>query len=75
MQTAVLGFLFAASLVYILTPLVTRIAHLSGAVDTPTNERRMHLYATPLLGGLAIYFGVLIPSVVLVPVFDNAAKA
>ena len=73
-QTAVLGFLFAASLVYILTPLVTRIAHRSGAVDVPTDERRMHLYATPLLGGLAIYFGVLIPSVVLVPVFDNAAK-
>ena len=49
-----------------LTPLVTRLAHLSGAVDTPTDERRMHVHATPLLGGLAIYFGVLIPSVVLV---------
>ena len=74
MQTSVLGFLFAASLVYILTPLVTRVAHRSGAVDTPTDDRRMHVYATPLLGGLAIYFGFLIPSVVLVPVFDNAAK-
>ncbi len=63
-----LGFLLAAVLVYVLTPLMSRLARRAGAVDKPTDERRMHVYATPLLGGLAIFLGWLIPVLVLLKV-------
>ncbi len=67
-RTAVAGFLVAAALVFLLTPLMGRLARRTGAIDTPTDDRRMHLQATPLLGGLGMYLGWLIPVVLLVPV-------
>ncbi len=73
-QTAVLGFLLAAVIVYLLTPVVTRIAHRAGVVDTPSDDRRMHLLATPLLGGLAIFFGLVISTLVLVRPLDRATQ-
>jgi UDP-GlcNAc:undecaprenyl-phosphate GlcNAc-1-phosphate transferase len=45
-----------------------RLAHAAGAVDHPTEERRMHTSATPLLGGLAIYLAWLVPVLLLVHV-------
>ena len=68
LRTAILGFLIAAFIVYVLTPLMGRLAHRTGAVDTPTDDRRMHELATPLLGGLAMYLGWMIPVMLLVPV-------
>ena len=38
LRTAVLGFLIAARIVYVLTPLMGRLAHRTGAVDTPTRR-------------------------------------
>jgi UDP-GlcNAc:undecaprenyl-phosphate GlcNAc-1-phosphate transferase len=64
----VLGFALAAGLVFLLTPVMSRLAHRTGAVDTPTDERRMHVLATPLLGGLGIYLGWLVPVMLLVKV-------
>ncbi|MFA4965384.1 MAG: MraY family glycosyltransferase [Thermoleophilia bacterium] len=55
-------------LVYLLTPVMGRLAHRTGAVDNPTDERRMHVAATPLLGGLGMYLGWMIPVMLLVPV-------
>jgi len=52
--------------VLVATPLMGRLARVAGAVDLPTEERRMHTSATPLLGGLAIYFAWLLPVLVLV---------
>ena len=72
-QTAIFGFLLAAAIVYLLTPLMTRVADWTGVLDQPTDERRMHSLATPLLGGLAIYFGVMIP-VLTLSHLDNLAK-
>jgi UDP-GlcNAc:undecaprenyl-phosphate GlcNAc-1-phosphate transferase len=63
----------AAAIVYLLTPLMTRVADLTGVLDQPNDERRMHSLATPLLGGLAIYFGVMIPVLALARL-DNLAK-
>ena len=63
-----LGFLVAAVIVYVLTPLMGRVAHRVGMVDTPTDDRRMHVTATPLLGGLAMYLGWMIPVMLLVEV-------
>jgi UDP-GlcNAc:undecaprenyl-phosphate GlcNAc-1-phosphate transferase len=62
----VVGFLIAAALVYLLTPLMGRLAHRMGAVDLPTDDRRMHVLATPLLGGLGMYLGWIISVVLLV---------
>jgi UDP-GlcNAc:undecaprenyl-phosphate/decaprenyl-phosphate GlcNAc-1-phosphate transferase len=45
---------------------MARIARRTGVVDRPVDPRRMHAQVTPLLGGLAIYIGVMIPTVVLV---------
>jgi UDP-GlcNAc:undecaprenyl-phosphate GlcNAc-1-phosphate transferase len=67
-RTAVLGFLIAAVMVYLLTPLMGRLAHRTGAVDTPSDDRRMHVLATPLLGGLGMYLGWMIPVMLLVKV-------
>jgi UDP-GlcNAc:undecaprenyl-phosphate GlcNAc-1-phosphate transferase len=67
-RTAVLGFVLAAVLVYLLTPLMARLAHRAGAVDLPTDERRMHMAAIPLLGGLAIYAAWLVSTFLLVDV-------
>ena len=63
-----LGFLVAAAIVYLLTPLMGRLARLTGAVDNPTDDRRMHVSATPLLGGLGMYLGWMIPVMLLVEV-------
>ncbi len=45
-------------LVAVITPLVRKLALLLGIVDLP-GGRKIHDHATPLLGGLAIYLGVL----------------
>jgi UDP-GlcNAc:undecaprenyl-phosphate GlcNAc-1-phosphate transferase len=50
------------------------IARRAGAVDRPSDERRMHSATMPLLGGLAIYVGVMVPTLALVKVSD-ASKA
>ena len=73
-QKAVLGFLLAAVIVYLLTPMMSRLAHRVGVVDTPTDDRRMHLFATPLLGGMAIYAGFVVATLVLVRPIDRTTQ-
>ncbi len=41
------------------SPLVRLFAHTIGAIDVPSDERRMHKVPTPRLGGLAIFLGFL----------------
>ena len=69
------GFILAASLVIILTPLMVRLARLMGIVDRPTDERRMHVSTTPLLGGLGIFAAVVIPMLALIDKPDPATYA
>jgi UDP-GlcNAc:undecaprenyl-phosphate GlcNAc-1-phosphate transferase len=61
-------------MVILATPLMARIARRTGIVDRPSDPRRMHSQVTPLLGGLAIYVGVMIPTAVLVKL-EPATKA
>ena len=49
-----------------LTPVVARLARRVGAVDA-LKERGLASEATPLLGGLAIFAGVLIASLLFMP--------
>jgi UDP-GlcNAc:undecaprenyl-phosphate GlcNAc-1-phosphate transferase len=55
------GALLAALIVILLTPAVGGMARLIGAVDEP-GGRRLHKRPIPRLGGLALFFGVLVPA-------------
>lgn len=70
MQAAIMPFLVAALISLIMTPLVRKFAFKIGAIDIPKDERRVHNKPMPLLGGLAIYIGVIITSLLFLPI-DN----
>ena len=48
-------------IVILLTPAVAGMARRLGAVDQP-DERRVHRIPIPRLGGLALFFGIIVPS-------------
>lgn len=62
------GFLLAAILSFVLSPVAKHIAGKIGAIDIPKDERRMHKKPIPRLGGLAVFFAFLVTVVILVPV-------
>ncbi len=64
----------AALAVVALTPLAAHLARAVGAVAEPKG-RSIHSTPTPLLGGLAILAGFLIPVIYYLPSFDTQAKA
>lgn len=53
------GFLTAAAIVLILTPLVARIAPRIGGVDHGGDRPRVHTKPVPRIGGVAIVIGIL----------------
>ena len=55
---------FAAAVSFLITPAVRILSHKVGAIDVPKDDRRMHTKPTPRLGGLAIYFSILLSMVV-----------
>ncbi len=57
MREYALVLLVTAAVTYLLTPLVRRVAVTTGAMHEP-RARDMHKQATPLLGGLAMYGGL-----------------
>ncbi|HEX3391078.1 MAG TPA: MraY family glycosyltransferase [Solirubrobacteraceae bacterium] len=63
---ALYAFLVAAVVTALLTPLTMRLATAVGAVDEP-RERGLSSRATPLLGGLAIFAGVLVAMLAFLP--------
>jgi UDP-GlcNAc:undecaprenyl-phosphate GlcNAc-1-phosphate transferase len=63
---ALYAFLIAAAVAALLTPLTMRLASAVGAVDEP-RERGLSSRATPLLGGLAIFAGVLVAMLAFPP--------
>lgn len=57
----ILYLVFAAALIsFATTPIVKVIAKKTGAIDIPKMERKIHSAPTPLLGGLAIFAGIII---------------
>lgn len=54
----------AALLAYAITPPVRVLAYKIGAIDIPADARRMHKKPIPRLGGLAIFFSVIITSLI-----------
>jgi len=57
MREYVLTFLAAAAITYLLTPLVRRFAIAIGAMHA-ARDRDVHVVPTPLLGGFAMYAGL-----------------
>ncbi len=55
------GAAVALVIVVLLTPAVAGMARRLGAVDIP-DERRVHRIPIPRLGGLAMFFGIIVPS-------------
>ncbi len=55
------GLGIAFGIVVLLTPAVGGMARMLGAVDQP-DDRRVHRRPIPRLGGLAIFLGILVPS-------------
>ncbi len=52
------------------TPMVISLAHKVGAIDVPKDKRRVHKKPTPLMGGLAIFYGFVV-SVVCFATIDE----
>jgi UDP-GlcNAc:undecaprenyl-phosphate GlcNAc-1-phosphate transferase len=63
---AVLSFLAAAVLAWLLVPAAEAIAHRLGAIDQPS-PRGLHDAPTPRLGGLAILFAILVVGLIWLP--------
>ena len=55
-----LALVCAAVISFALTPVVKLLATKVGAMDVPKDERRMHKIPIPRMGGLAIFFGVIV---------------
>ncbi len=68
---AIWGFLAAAALVLVLTPLITQLAPRVGGVDRGGDRPRVHRGAVPRIGGLAIVLGVVVPAAFLIRDFDG----
>ncbi len=67
---AVFAFVLAAVIVLFITPTVTNIARRVGAMDEP-DRRKIHEDPVPRLGGLAIYFGFIIPALLFLPLTNQ----
>jgi len=63
---SILAFMPALAVAILLTPIVRRIAVRLNIVDKPT-PRKLHVTPKPLLGGLAIYFAVVLGLLLTVP--------
>jgi UDP-GlcNAc:undecaprenyl-phosphate GlcNAc-1-phosphate transferase len=63
---AVLAFVVAAAIAWLLVPFAERLARRIGAIDFP-NERSLHVVPTPRLSGLAILIAVLIAGWLFLP--------
>lgn len=61
----------ALAVAFVSTPVVKNIAHRVGAVDVPKDNRRMHDHPIPRMGGLAIFFGFILSTLIFVEMTDQ----
>lgn len=67
MKGIVIPFIIAVFISYLTTPLVRKLAFKIGAIDIPKDDRRVHKEPMPLIGGVAIYLGVVLTSLMFLP--------
>ncbi len=65
--TAVAAMVVAMLVCFMTSPLVKNFAHKVGAIDVPKDARRMHKVPIPRLGGLAIFLGFMVSTLLFVP--------
>lgn len=53
-------FLCAMVITLAMTPLAIKIAHKTGAIDVPKDNRRVHQRPVPRIGGMAIFVGTIL---------------
>ncbi|MBE7038598.1 MAG: undecaprenyl/decaprenyl-phosphate alpha-N-acetylglucosaminyl 1-phosphate transferase [Ruminococcaceae bacterium] len=70
----ILCFSLAFGLSFVSTPLVRKMAFKMGAVDVPDGKRRIHKKSTPLIGGLAIFYGAFISILCFYRPLDEALR-
>ncbi len=70
---ALLAFVIAAALAWLVVPAADRLAMRIGAIDRP-NERGLHELPTPKLGGLAMLVAVLVAAAMWLP-WDAQGRA
>lgn len=58
------AFLLAGLISFLCTPIAKRVAAKIGAIDVPKDNRRMHKKPIPRLGGLAIFMGFFISTLI-----------
>lgn len=63
----ILAFVIAAAVTALLTPLCIKIAPKIGAMDVPRDSRRMHTKPIPRFGGAAIFAGVMVGFIMIMP--------
>ena len=63
----VYGSVVALAIVVLLTPAVGGMARMFGVVDRPEGSRRPNPRGIPRLGGLAMFLGMLVPSLAFLP--------
>ena len=68
------GALIAFVIVVLLTPAVGGMARLLGVVDQP-DARRLNQRPIPRLGGLAIFLGIIVPSLAFLDLLGRDARA
>lgn len=68
MEGFIIPFFVAVFISLLMTPLVRKFAIRIGAIDIPKDERRVHNKPIPLIGGLAIYLGVVLSSLMFLPI-------
>jgi UDP-GlcNAc:undecaprenyl-phosphate GlcNAc-1-phosphate transferase len=73
-SAAVWGFVLAAVIVTLLTPVAARLAPHVGGLDDSTDRPRVHLRPVPRIGGLAIVIGILGPALALIDL-DGPTRA
>ena len=66
----ILALAVAFLLSFSATPMVISLAHKLNAIDVPKDKRRIHKKPTPLIGGLAIFYGFIV-SVLCFAVLDR----
>lgn len=60
LMDCVIGFAIAFVVAFVATPFVRKLAIKIGAIDIPTDDRRMHKNPVPRMGGLAIFIGIMV---------------
>lgn len=64
-QRMILALIVSGAISYLTTPRALKISHKLGAIDIPKDNRRVHKDPIPRLGGLAIYAGFTLSSLLL----------